>query len=174
MGEMQLWQSDGLGTDKDTLKKVLNIFKNDGVQGMESQQALKNYIEKLGSSDLEKMYEIDPETTLQILVDCFGASKAFYKYVLMADDVSVDTDELKKSGWIHPKVYVEVTAKYEERVKSLNEEKDRLQREYSVKNYEKEEAEQQIKELQNSLAHYKADLYDFYAQAGKIPNYERR
>ena len=46
MGEVQLWQSDGLGTDKDTLEKVLRIFRNDGVQGIQSQQALNAYIQK--------------------------------------------------------------------------------------------------------------------------------
>ena len=39
MGEVQLWQADGLGTDKETLEKVLRIFRSDGVQGIESQQA---------------------------------------------------------------------------------------------------------------------------------------
>ena len=66
MGEVQLWQSDGLGTDKDTLEKVLRIFRNDGVQGIQSQQALNAYIQKLDDSKLKEMYEIDEEAAIQI------------------------------------------------------------------------------------------------------------
>ena len=72
MGEVQLWQADGLGTDKETLEKVLRIFRNDGVQGIESQQALESYIKKLDDNSLWEMYEIDEEATQQIFTDCFG------------------------------------------------------------------------------------------------------
>lgn len=72
MGEVQLWQADGLGTDKETLEKVLRIFRSDGVQGIESQQALNRYIGKLSDDSLRGMYCIDEETALQLFVDCFG------------------------------------------------------------------------------------------------------
>lgn len=175
MGEMQLWQSDGLGTDKDTLKKVLNIFKKDGVQGMESQQALNRYIQQLDDSGLWQMYRIDKEAALQIFADCFGVVFTAEKYsewqndtFKKAIDILIKEKETAKQ---------ETEANRAELLKvrqKLNEEIDSLRNECSIRNCEKEEAEQQIKELQNSLAHYKADLYDFYAQAGKIPNYERR
>ena len=61
MGEVQLWQADGLGTNKETLEKVLRIFRSDGVQGIESQQALNGYIEKLSNDSLQNMYEIDED-----------------------------------------------------------------------------------------------------------------
>jgi len=171
MGEVQLWQSDGLGVDKHTLEKVLRIFKSDGVQGIESQQALERYIKTLSHSSIRNMCEIDEDAAMQILVDCYGASKAFMEVACALGYVTRETAE--NMGWINPAAYKEVMAKYEERVKKLNEEIDSLRNECSIKNYEKEEAEQRIKELQDTLAHYKADLYDFYAQAGKLPNYER-
>lgn len=80
MGEVQLWQSDGLGTDRHTLGKVLRIFRSDGVQGISSQQALNAYIQKLDDSKLREMYEIDNETALQLFSDCFGVLFAAKKY----------------------------------------------------------------------------------------------
>lgn len=81
MGEVQLWQADGLGTDKETLEKVLHIFRSDGVQGIESQQALNRYIQKLDDNCIREMDWIDAEATLQMLVDCYGVTVAFQKYV---------------------------------------------------------------------------------------------
>lgn len=81
MGEVQLWQADGLGTDKETLEKVLRIFRSDGVQGIESQQALNRYIQKLDDNCIREMNWIDAEATLQMLVDCYGVTVAFQKYV---------------------------------------------------------------------------------------------
>ena len=173
MGEVQLWQSDGLGTDKDTLEKVLRIFRNDGVQGIQSQQALNAYIQKLDDSKLKEMYEIDEEAAIQILVDCFGAAVAFRKFALIAEYISVNIKELREAGWISPAAYAEVTAKYEECIKKANEEKDKILSDYTYAAWKAEEAEQRIKELWDTLAHYKADLYDFYAQAGMLPKYER-
>lgn len=73
MGEVQLWQAEDLGTDKETLERVLHVFRSDGVQGMKSQQSLESYIKGLDNDSLRNMYEIDGEATIQILVDCFGA-----------------------------------------------------------------------------------------------------
>ncbi len=171
MKEVQLWQFDGLGTDKDTLERVLHVFKSDGVQGMESQQALERYIRTLSDSNIRDMCEIDEIATMQILTDCFGACKAFSLFKGIKGYTT--WEKVKILGWISPAAYAEISAKHEESTKRLNEEIDSLRHENSIKNYEKEEAEQQIKELQDALAHYKADLYDFYAQAGKVPNYER-
>lgn len=136
MGEVQLWQCDGLGTDRSALEKVIRIFRSDGVQGIQSQQALENYMEKLSGDSLREMYGIDAEATLQILADCFGAKYAAEKYSEWQNNVL----EKKRQYW---------KAEYET-------------------------ARETAKELKNALAHYKADLYDFYAQAGKVPDYERR
>lgn len=174
MGEVQLWQSDGLGVDKDTLEKVLRIFKSDGVQGIKSQQALNAYIQKLDDSKLREMYEIDSETALQLFADCFGVSLAARKYSKWENDtIRKAVDILKKEKETAER---EAEANRAELLKvrqKLNEEIDSLRNECSIKNYEKKEAEQRINELQDTLAHYKADLYDFYAQAGKLPNHER-
>lgn len=171
MGEMQIWQYDGLGTDKDTLEKVLRIFRSDGVQGIKSQQQLDEYIRKLDDNCIQEMSWIDAEATLQMLVDCFGEVIAFQKYAKAEGFVKQEkTDSL---GWINPAVYKEVTAKYKERIKRANEEKDKILSDYTHAAWKAEAAENQIRELKDTLAHYKADLYDLYAQAGKLPNYER-
>lgn len=175
MGEEQLWQADGLGTDKETLERVLHVFRSDGVQGLKSQQALENYIKKLDDSSLQEMRKIDEEATLQILVDCFGAVTAAKRYSKWNEEIlrtAINILQKEKET-----AEQEAEANRAELLKvrdNSQKEIDRLQREYSIKNYEKEEAEEQIKELKDELAHCKADLYDFYAKAGKLPDYERR
>ena len=52
MGEVQLWQAEDLGTDKETLERVLHVFRSDGVQGMKSQQSLESYIKGLDNDSL--------------------------------------------------------------------------------------------------------------------------
>ena len=174
MGEVQIWQSDGLGTDKDTLGKVLRIFKSDGVQGIQSQQALNAYIRRLDDSKLREMYKIDGETALQLFVDCFGVSCTAEKYSKWENEtIRLAVDILiKEKETAEQEAETNRTALQNAR-KVLNEEIDRIRQEYGILKYEKEETDQQIKELRDPLAHYKADLYDFYAQAGKLPKYER-
>lgn len=172
MGEIQPWQSDGLGTNKKDLERVVNTFKLDGVCGIKSEQALRKYITKLGDNCLREMYQIDEETTVQILVDCFGAVKAFHKFALIAEYIGVNRKELHEAGWISPEAYEEVIAKYEERCKKLEEQKDKVLSDYQRAAWVAEDAEKRIAELEDTLKHYKADLYDFYAQAGKLPNYD--
>lgn len=173
MQEMQLWQSEYLGEDKDTLKKVLRIFRSDGVQGIESQKALENYVKRLSNYALREMYEMDEEAALQMLVDSIGVLGAFHKYALLADCISMSTKEISDAGWISQEDYAEVTAKYEERTKKLNEEKDQILSDYTRAAQKAEDAEEKIFSLRDELAHCKSDLYDFYAQAGRVPNYER-
>lgn len=165
MGEVQLWQSEGLGVDRNTLERVIHIFKTDGVQGINSQHALNAYIQRLSDSKLREMYEISEETTLQILADCSGIAFAAEKYSKWQNDT------YRKAIDILIKEKETAEQEAEEVRQKLNEEIDSLRHDCSIKNYEKEEADQQIKELQNTLAHYKADLYDFYAQAGRVPSY---
>ncbi len=50
---------------------------------------------------------------------------------------------------------------------------DAANEEYDKEHHEKEELKRKVMELEITLARYKADLYDFYAQAGKLPSYER-
>lgn len=174
MGEVQLWQYDGLGVDRNTLEKVLRIFKSDGVQGIKSQQALNAYIQKLDDCKLREMYEIDSETALQLFADCFGVSLAARKYSKWENDtIRKAVDILKKEKETAEQ---EAEANRAELLKvrqKLNEEKDKILSDYTRAAWKAEEAENQIRELKDTLTHYKADLYDFYAQAGKLPNYER-
>lgn len=169
MGKVQLWQVDGLGTNKETLEKVLRIFRSDGVQGIESQQALNGYIQKLDDSCIREMYWIDAEATLQMLVDCYGAIVAFQKYVKA--EGFIKQEKVDSLGWISPVAYREVVGKYEESAKKLEEQKDRILSDYTRVAQKAEDAEEKIFSLQDELAHCKADLYDFYAREGKVPNY---
>ncbi len=171
MGKIQLWQSEGLGADRNTLERVLRTFKKEGVQGINSQRALNGYIGKLSDDSLRKMCEIDEETALQLFVDCFGVNMAFDKTMRMLGYITPETAQ--RMGWISPAAYTEVVGKYEERTKKLNEEKDRILSDYTRAAQKAEDAETEIIWLRDELAHCKADLYDFYAQAGKLPKYER-
>lgn len=171
---MQLWQADGLGTDKNMLEKVLRTFRSDGVQGIKSQQALCGYLQKLSDDSLREMFRIDMETTLQILVDCFGAMDAFNKFTLIDRRTDKDEREWKRQGWITPSEYKEAVEKYEEQTEKLNEEKDRILSDYTRAAQKAEDAEIKISLLQEEITHYKADLYDFYAKMGKLPDYEGR
>lgn len=171
MGEVQLWQAEGLGADKKTLERVLHVFRSDGVQGINSQQALNRYIKKLSDDSLRNMCAIDEETALQLFVDCFGVRMAFEKVVQILGYVTAETAQ--RMGWISPAAYAEVVGKYEERTKKLNEDKDRILSDYTRVAEKAEDAETEIMWLRDELAHCKADLYDFYARAGKLPKYER-
>lgn len=169
MSEKQIWQAEGLGTDKGTVETVLRIFASDGVQGIESQQALERYIGKLSDDRLRDMCVIDEEAALQLFVDCFGARMAFEKVMQILGYVTVETAQ--RMGWISPAAYAEVVGKYEERTKRLEDEKDTLLSRCADAIQKADAAEKQSTKLQNTLAYYKADLYDFYAQAGKVPSY---
>lgn len=171
MGEVQLWQAEGLGADKETLERVIHVFRSDGVQGINSQQALNRYIKKLSDDSLRNMCAIDEETALRLFVDCFGVRMAFDKVIKMLGYITPETAQ--RIGWISPATYAEIVGKYEERTKKLNEDKDRILSDYTRAAQMAEDAEEKIFSLQDELAHCKADLYDFYAQAGKLPKYER-
>ena len=171
MSKKQIWQAEGLGADKGTVETVLRIFASDGVQGIESQQALERYIGKLSDDRLRDMCAIDEETALQLLVDCFGVRMAFEKVMQILGYVTAETAQ--RMGWISPAAYAEVVGKYEERTKKLNEDKDRILSDYTRAAQKAEDAETEIMWLRDELAHCKADLYDFYARTGKLPKYER-
>ncbi len=173
MQEMQLWQSEYLGEDKDTLKKVLRVFRSDGVQGIESQKALENYVKRLSNYALREMYEMDEEAALQMLVDSIGVLGAFHKYTLLAGCISMSTKEISDAGWISQEDYAEVTAKYEERIRAANKERDSALSSLSKLLGKDTHTQEEITKLKSALMQYKSDLYDFYAQAGRVPNYEQ-
>lgn len=172
MDNLQIWERDGLGVDADSLKKVLETFKEEGTQGLKSQMALKDYLTKADDDALLKVYEMDPDTMTELLATCFGARIAFAEINRMT--ACIKPEKVDSLGWISPDVYAEVAAKYEKRVKDLNEEKDRILS-ASIKTEQRaEKAEEKILLLQDELEHYKAALYDFYVKEGKLPKYERR
>lgn len=80
MRKGQIWQHKELGNNLAALKAVLAAFRIEGVQGIESQQALTAYIEGLKDEDLKRMCAIDKEAALQIFVDCLGVVKTAEKY----------------------------------------------------------------------------------------------
>lgn len=172
MGEVQIWQVEGLGTDEGTLERVLHTFKTEGIQGVESQMALIEYVGRLSDGNLRDMCEIDKETALQLFVDCFGVHKAFDMAIQILGYVTPETAQ--RMGWVSPEAYVKVVGKYEERAKKSEEQIDKILSDYTRAAQMAEDAEEKISSLQDELAHCKADLYDFYAKAGKLPDYERR
>lgn len=175
MGETQLWQSDGLGVDKGTLEKVLRIFKSDGVQGIKSQQALNAYIQKLDDSKLREMHEIDSETALQMFTDCFGVSLTARKYSQWENDILKQAiDILQKEKETAEQAAEENRKALQETRRKANEQIDALKAEGENWIRKCENAQEEARKLRETLIHYKADLYDFYAQAGKLPSYERR
>lgn len=129
MGEVQLWQVEGLGMDKETLEKVLRIFRSDGVRDVKSQQMLRRYIMRIGEEGIFTMYETDADTTLELLVECLGVRAAF---------------------------------------KAVNKAAGYVQKDFTEEN---RALKAECERLRDELAHCKADLYDFYAREGKIPNY---
>lgn len=171
MSEKQIWQVKGLETSRRAVETVLRTFARDGVQGIESQQALVKYVKRLSDDSLRDMCAIDEETALQLFVDCFGVRMAFEKVMQILGCVTAETAQ--RMGWISPAAYAEVVGKYEERTKKLNEDKDRILSDYTRAAQKAEDAETEIMWLRDELAHCKADLYDFYARAGKLPKYER-
>ena len=70
MGKIQIWQQDGCGTSENTIRRVIGEFRENGVQGLNSQQCLTEYIRKMDVNALAYMYDLDADVTLQILVDC--------------------------------------------------------------------------------------------------------
>lgn len=144
MGAAQIWQYEGIGRDRETLEKVLKTFREEGVQGIRSQAALEKYIEKLGDVALQTMHTIDGEATLQILADCFGVVYAAKKYC----------------GW-------EMQKAREDAKREMKE----IEEPYEAMRELAAGRGKQIEELQDEIAHYKADLYDFYAEKGRVPQY---
>lgn len=157
MGQVQIWQVNGLGTDRETLKQVIRVFKEDGIQEEKSKIALKKYIDRMSNKDMHEMIGLDIEATIQILADCYGVMFAARKYGEWGND------KLEKEK---QEAYRTIEEKNRE-LELIVDERDRAV-------FGEAEAKEKIKDLEHMLALYKADLFDFYEQAGKIPKHERR
>ncbi len=119
----------------------------------------KKKISEIQPWQYKDMNEIDRETVSTVIKTMTGCTT---------------WENVKDMGWISPEVYLEVTEKYDERIKKLSEKNDELCRENSIIMEELEKARRQNTEIEEILKCYKADLYDFYAQSGRLPNYEGR
>lgn len=164
MGQEQIWKVNGLGTARETLKQVIHEFKENGIQGESSKLALEKYINRMSNKDLHKMIGLDNEAAIQILADCYGVMYAARKYSEWGNDI------LEKEKQ-------EAEVKCEELYRTIGEKNRELElivdeRDSAV--FGETEAKEKIKDLEYKLALYKADLFDFYEQAGKIPKHERR
>lgn len=77
----QLYKQAGNSIVKNVLMAIFGkLMEIEGVQGIESQQALTAYIEGLKDEDLKRMCAADKEAALQIFTDCFGAARTAEKY----------------------------------------------------------------------------------------------
>lgn len=168
MGKVQIWQDDKLGTDKGTLETVIRVFKEDGIQSNNSKLALKSYINGLDNKGFREMLEIDEDATMEIIADCYSVRYAALKYREWKDHDFIRKREEEKQ---------EERLKREELYKTIekkNKELELIVEERDNAIFREVEAREKIKELEYMLALYKADLFDFYEQAGKIPKHERR
>lgn len=160
----QIWQKEGCGTDSRTLRKVIEEFRENGVQGIKSSSCLTAYIEKLSDSTLLEMYRIDSDVTLQIMVDCLGVREAFEKAVFMAiaTGSTFIAQTMAQQGWISQYNYAEACKKYDERVAKAQAEADEAQERMFEALRCKQAAEQEAEALKFEIVTLKAKLYDTY------------
>lgn len=149
MGYTQIWQQDGCGTDEQTLLNIIREFRGNGVQGMKSQQALTEYIRRLDVNQLARMYEMDTDATLQIMIDCVGAIEAFKKAV-------------RFSGYYSPQAHAEACEKYKERAAKAQAEKDNTESRLFEALHREDKLLKQIEDLKFTIIALKAKLYDAY------------
>lgn len=160
MGYTQIWQSEGLGTNAPTLCKIIGEFRENGVQGITSLEALKTYIKKLSEEAIETMLRLDEEATLQILVDTEGAPAAFKRLCnIYAKDYA---EKLRLEGWISPQNYAEACQKYADRVAKAQAEKDNTENRLFEALRREDKLLKQIEDLQFTILVLKAKLYDTY------------
>lgn len=144
MEKGQIWNAEGLPVNGDTIKTVVKHFKESGIKNKISKQNLAVFLNKISDDMLLEMYDMDADATLEMFVECFGVRIAF-------DSINC------AAGFM-----------FENRQQQIEELKAEC--ENWAKNCE--DAQEEVRKLKEILAHYKADLYDFYAQAGKMPRYE--
>lgn len=160
MGYTQIWQKEGCGTDNATIMKIIKEFRENGVQGLNSCQALTAYIQKLSDISLEVMLRSDEATTLQILVDTEGAQAAFKRLNnIYAKDYA---ERMQLEGYISPKNYAEACEKYAERIAKAEAEKDNTESRLFETLHREDKLLQKIKDLECTILVLKAKLYDAY------------
>jgi len=160
MGEIQIWQKEGLGTQAPTLCRVIGEFRENGVQGITSLEALKTYMGRLSEEAIETMLRLDEEVTLQILVDTEGAAAAFKRLsCVYAKDYA---EKLQLEGWISPKNYAEACEKYKERVAKAQTEKDNTESRLFETLHREDKLLKRIEDLKFTILALKAKLYDAY------------
>lgn len=145
MGYIQVWESEGLGTDATALCRVIGEFKTNGVQGITSLEALKTYIKRLNEEAIETMLQLDEEAALQILVDTEGVAEAF--------------EQLRK---ICRKEYEKICDRYEDRIAKTQAEKKNAENRLFEVLHREDKLLKQIEDLQFQILVLKAKLYDTY------------
>lgn len=169
MEKGQIWSVEGLPVNGDTIKTVIKHFKESGIKNEISKQSLTAFLKKISDDMLLEMYDMDADATLEMLVECFGVRIAFDGINCAAGftfkNRQQQIEELKAEAEENRKALAETRRKSNERIDALKAE---------CENWAKncEDAQEEVRKLKEILAHYKADLYDFYARAGKMPRYE--
>lgn len=114
---MQTWEKDGCGTSTKWLNRVIDDFKQDGgAKDIKSAELLKQYLNRLNNEALIELCEIDRETTLQMLVDCFGAADGFDKYAAV-----FLTQRILTEKWIEKDRYNKLYNRMTEQIKQTEE-----------------------------------------------------
>lgn len=164
MGEIQIWQKDGCGTDSSTLRKVIGEFRENGVQGIESSSCLTEYIKRLSYNRLLEMYEIDSCTTLQIMADCLGISETVQKAIYMAIETGsyFINETIEQNGWISQKEFEEAHEKHEKQLTEARAKADATRMTLREVTKQLQAAEQEIEDLKFEIVTLKAKLYDTY------------
>lgn len=169
MEKGQIWCVEGLPVNSDSMKRVIKNFKENGIKNELSRQSLRHFLKKISDDIILEMYDMDADATLEMLVECFGARIAFDCITCAAgsafENQKQQIEDLKAEAEENRKALAETRQKADERIDALNKECEDWRARY-------EAAREMVKELDNALAHYKADLYDFYANNGQLPKYE--
>lgn len=163
---MAAWDESRVAA-RDTLCAVLKEFKEKGVQGITGAHKLTEWVKNLPPEALKEMCEIDKETTLQILVDCFGVGIAFKKYINA--DPEICKQALVDAGYI-----IFVKAENENELAAKRERFESLEADYKrlASGYMEEYAKNERLEKENTAL--KAALFDRCVETGqiKIPGWE--
>lgn len=156
----QIWQQEGCGTDAQTLKNIVREFKEQGVQGIESQQALTTYIKRLDANRMAAMYQMDKDAVLQMMIDCVGVKEAFEA-------------ALKFMGYMSPIDYAEACEKYEGRIGAAKAATDNTESRLFKALHREDNLLKEIEGLQYTILVLKAKLYDTYEAINKPTDKEQ-
>lgn len=166
---MAVWERDGFGDSTECMERALKEFRERGTQNISSAQKLGLWLQKLSTEKLREMWIIDSEATLQMLVDHFGAEKAFEKYTRFAVSVEDCKKILAEAGYI---IFDKGLYEADRKAKAAHTNALEAERE---KNFEEVETWRRIAQrAEKNLLPLKIALFDAYTEAGKIelPGYE--